>query len=681
RVWSFRDVTERIKNQIELVKLSRAVEQNPVSIVITDIKGNIEYVNPKLCEITGYSKDELIGENPRIMSSGERTKEEFKVFWETILSGKEWHGEFHNKKKNGELYWENASVSPIKNDKDEITHFIGIKEDISERKRSEQIQKALFAISSAVVTTGSLEELIEVIQQQIGTIIDTKNFFIAFYDETTGMLSSPFVQDERDNITSWPAEKSLTGHVIKNNKSVLLSKEDILEMNRSGQIDLIGTTAESWLGVPLLIGEKVSGAFVVQNYENRDAYVMKDLVMLEFVASQISQSIRRQNSILELKDALVKAEAGDKLKTNFLNNISHEVRTPLNGILGFAEIMAQPDLPEEYRDECLSMLFESSNRLLDTINNYMDISLITSGNLSVYKKDFFPGDILRKIYDNYKTPCSNRNLELSLGLPEETGSLQVNSDPEILRKIMSHLLNNAIKFTEKGNINFGYGIHQGYLEFFVKDTGIGIGNESIEAVFNHFTKEDAGPLRVTEGSGLGLSITKGMAELLGGKIRVESEKGKGSSFFITIPISKEIKTKVVINKEGTTDKGTSSKAILVAEDDETNFFFLHALLRQYTSSEVIHAKNGKEAVELFNQNPGIGLILMDIKMPVMNGLEATRLIKAVNPDIPVIAITAYAMAGDEARILEAGCDHYLTKPLDKKLLLAKLAESNFYPAR
>ena len=669
-----RDVSGKMKSENELRKLSRAVEQSPTSIVITDIDGRIEYVNPKFCEITGYSDDELMGKTPGILSSGETSREEYDILWDTIKSGNDWKGEFHNKKKNGELYWESASISPVKNDKDEITHFLGIKEDISKRKRSEQVQKALFVISNAVITTNDLEKLIEIIQEQIGTIIDTKNFFVAFYDEDSDMLSSPFVQDEMDKISSWPANKSLTGYVIKNNKSILLKKEDILEMNRLGVIDLIGTTAESWLGVPLSIGGKVNGAYVVQNYENADAYDMQDLDMLKFIANQISQSIYRQKAIVELKKALIKAEAGDKLKTTFLNNISHEVRTPLNGILGFAEIVSQPGLSEEEKKELLSMLYESSDRLLNTITSYMDISLVTSGNMSAIKKDFKPSKILQIIYDNFKSNSSAKGLNLLLEIPERINSISVNSDPEILQKIVSHLIINAIKFTNVGSIWFGYEIQHGVMEFFVKDTGIGIGKESIDKIFERFVKEDLGPSNISEGSGLGLSIAKGMIDLLGGSIRVESEIDIGSSFYFTIPLS----TVSEIDEPGAYERVinhvSNRSSILIAEDDETNFFFLKALLMRETKSTILHASNGKEAVDMFKTNSSIVLILMDIKMPGIDGLEATRQIKQLNQNIPVIAITAYAMSGDEERVLAAGCDGYLSKPITKNSLLNKISE-------
>ena len=231
-----------------------------------------------------------------------------------------------------------------------------------------------------------------------------------------------------------------------------------------------------------------------------------------------------------------KAEDSDRLKTEFLNNISHEVRTPLNGILGFAEIAFQQDLSVDELNSSHAMLLESSDRLLNTITNYMDISLITSGNMSVHNKDFFPAIFLGKIFNNYVSVCSNRKLDFFLDIPGKSEDFSINSDPEIVQKILSHFLNNAVKFTEKGGIHFGFNRNEEQLEFFVKDSGIGIGLNSFNNIFDRFAKVDHGSHRVTEGSGLGLSIAKGMSEIIGGKIRVESELGIGSCFFLTIPI-------------------------------------------------------------------------------------------------------------------------------------------------
>ena len=261
-----------------------------------------------------------------------------------------------------------------------------------------------------------------------------------------------------------------------------------------------------------------------------------------------------------------------------------------------------------------------------------------------------------------------------LNIPEQSDNTIVNSDPEIFKKIVSHLLNNAIKFTERGSINYGYIIRNEELEFFVKDTGIGIGKESINVIFGHFVKEDRAPSRLIEGSGLGLSIAKGMADIIGANLRVESEVGVGSSFYFTIPLLKETEQAPSGASRREYAKVLGGASILVAEDDETNFYFLKSLLTRETGVTVLHASNGREAVELFKRNPDIVLILMDIKMPEVDGLEATRQIKLINVNVPVIAITAYAMSGDEERVLAAGCDGYLSKPITKKSLLEKIAE-------
>jgi signal transduction histidine kinase len=382
----------------------------------------------------------------------------------------------------------------------------------------------------------------------------------------------------------------------------------------------------------------------------------------------------RKNVSDALRLAKEKAEASDRLKTEFLNNISHEVRTPLNGILGFAEIISLQDLSEEEKKDSLAMLLESSNRLLNTITNYMDISLITSGSLSVSKKNFSPAVILKKIFNNFEPLCVNKRLELVMVIPDKSDNCIINSDPEICHKILSHFLDNAVKFTEKGSIHFGFNMNDDELEFFVKDTGIGIKPDSFSTIFDRFVKETHGSYRISEGSGLGLSIAQGMSDAIGGKVRLDSEPGSGSSFFLTIAIKKEAE----ISYRGTPVKAPGDviarSKVLVAEDDETNFYYLNALITRETGAIVLHASTGREAIELFKTNRDIKLILMDMKMPDIDGFEATRQIKMINPNVRIIAITAYAMSGDEERTIAAGCDGYLSKPINKKSLLDKIAE-------
>lgn len=415
---------------------------------------------------------------------------------------------------------------------------------------------------------------------------------------------------------------------------------------------------------------KDGSVFPVEN----TSYVMPEKKGRKSRLSMTLDITERVKAAEQMQLAMRKAEASDKLKTTFLNNISHEVRTPLNGILGFAEIISQTELTEPEKIESLSMLHDSCDRLLDTITSYMDISLLTSGSLTLHRKEFFPNLVLRKIFDVFEKRCVEKNLKLLLQVPENSNNLMINSDQEIFQKILTHLLNNALKVTEKGSISFGYTVRDSNVEFNVKDTGIGIGKESVMDIFDHFVKEDRGPLKVTEGSGLGLSIAKGMIGVMGGTIHVESEIDRGSSFSFTIPISERseiLSGDIIVPENG---KVRTGGTILVAEDDDANFQYINAVLTRETGGKVLRASNGKEAVELYKTHPDIVVILMDIKMPVMNGIEATRLIKLINKDIPVIAITAYAMVGDESRIIDAGCDAYLSKPINRKILVDKIAE-------
>ncbi len=642
-VGSVHDITKRKQAEEDLQKSQHLFQTltrvSPVGIFRTDTDGNTTYVNPKWSELSGLSSEEALGEG---WLNGVHPEDQGKLsgtWLNNFKSKKESGAEYRFLKKDGSIIWVLGKAVPELAG-NEVTGYIGTITDITGRKqaeialrRSEEKYRGIFenvqdmyyetSIDGTILEISPSIEILSKGQYQMDDLIGKS--MLDFYSEPKERQALLTVLQEMGAVTDF----------------------EITLKNRDGS------------NIPCSISSKICS-----DAQGRP----------EKIIGSMHDITDRKNATEKLKLAKEKAESSDKLKTTFLNNISHEVRTPLNGILGFAEIMSQTDLSEEEKRVSLSMLFESSDRLLNTITNYMDISLITSGTMSVYKKDFLPERILRELYARKLIKCSARNLELLLEIPELTEKLTICSDPDILRKVLIHLLSNAIKFTEKGIIKYGFTVHKTELEFFIKDTGIGIGEESLNNVFEHFVKEDRGPLKMTEGSGLGLSISKGLIELLGGKIWVESEKGKGSGFYFTIPYEKELKNHINSPVAGRKKKIVKAKSILIAEDDETNFFYLNALLKQNTSAEIIHASNGKEAIEKFHQNPDIGLILIDIKMPVMDGLEATRYIKAINPDIPVIAITAYAMAGDEARMIDAGCDYYLSKPINKKLLFEKMAE-------
>lgn len=687
------DITNQKKAENELLKLSRSVEQSPASVIITDLNGNIEYVNPKYCAISGYKLEEVIGKNPRILKSGNTTKEEYKALWKSISSGNSWSGEFLNKRKNGTHFWEYASISAIKNDEGILTHYLAVKEDITDRKRLERTQEILVNITNAVLVTNSLKAFSQLIFNEIQKVINTNNFYIALYNEQTQMISTPFIADQLDaDLTDFPAKKTMTGLVINSKKSMLIDNENFAEYLKKGEIELIGLRAEVWIGVPLFSNDKVIGAIVIQNYKGENTLGEQDLKIMEFVAPQISLAIERKKAEEDMKKALAKAEESDRLKTAFMNNISHEIRTPLNGILGFAPFIIEPDISQGEKESFLNALNISGERLMNTVTAYMDISLIVSGNMKVNKKSFDLLSILQNVYAHFINLAQNKNIELKLSLPNNSANLILNTDEELFRKSLLHLVDNAIKFTSDGFVEIGFSLIKRNkeiektesksdsfvqnkridVEVFIKDSGKGISQEAQEIVFSAFMQENESSTRAHEGSGLGLSIAKGIIQLLGGKIRLESELNVGTSVFVEFPIelgvdSKNEETKGRINGE------ENFLNILIAEDDELNFFYFKTILKGIPI-HIYRAENGQEAVDICNEHPEIDLVIMDIKMPVMNGLEATRQIKATRKDLPIIAVTAYAMQSDKSKILEAGCNDYFSKPIAKDKFIGLISK-------
>ena len=392
---------------------------------------------------------------------------------------------------------------------------------------------------------------------------------------------------------------------------------------------------------------------------------------IEGVVSFGRDITERKRTEEAIKEALVKAESGNRLKSAFMNNISHEIRTPLNGILGFSQLITEPDLTNEEKTHFFSLIKTSSNRLINTVTNYMDISLIASGNVEVKSKPIDHQEILYKLYEQFHPLCVDKNLELLLEISGKAEGFALHSDAELFRNSLTHLLDNAVKFTQKGEITFGYFIEPDEMRFFVKDTGTGISKEAHDRIFENFVQEEVSLTRGYEGSGLGLSIARGFIRLLGGDIRVESEKGKGSVFTFNLPLGTQRTGIAELKEEESKVPFIEKPVILVAEDDETNLLFLEVILRRMNIG-VIKVSNGQEGVEQCRNHPEISLVLMDLKMPVMDGFKTTREIRSFRKDLPVIAITAYAMDDDKKKAREAGCDDYLSKPVSRKDLLEKL---------
>ncbi len=666
------DISERKKANEAIIKLTHIATQSPVAIAVTDLNGNLEYVNPKFEELTGYIADKVIGKNPRILKSGKHSEKMYKDLWKTIVSNKTWRGEFHNKKKNGELYWERASISPIFDETGKKINYIKIAEDITASKRTEHAQQIIYNISNAVNTSENLQEFIGTVKEELGTIIDTTNFYVALYDSKTNTISLPFHVDQKDEITTFPAGKTLTAYVIKTKKSLYANQKVLDKLEEAGEVEMFGAQSKIWVGIPLILKKKAIGALVVQSYDNENAYSRSDMSILEIIASGISSSLERKRFEDELKIALDKAKESDRLKSAFLANMSHEIRTPLNGILGFANLLAEPDLTNDERSMYASVINKSSRRLMNTINDLIEISKIEVGQVDVINKSVSVNKLLNELYTFFLPDANEKGVSLNVSYSNSDEESVIITDEFLLNGILTNLIDNAIKFTNEGSISFGYEIKNDMVEFYVKDTGIGIPDSKKKSIFNRFEQAEIGHSRSYEGSGLGLSISKGYVEHLGGEIWLESEEGKGSLFFFTIPynLDKNAKHQTVKNVEPESSEKilNTETNILVVDDEEINLLFLEKILKGKYDN-IAFAQSGEQAVEIIESIPEIKVVLMDLKMPGIDGFEATKQIKKINKDVVVIAQTAYALEGDREKALEAGCDDYITKPIDKTKLL------------
>ena len=828
RVVAIRDITLKKQASHENKKLSTAVAQSSNTVVITNTKGNIEYVNPQFTKDTGYTAEEVMGKNPRILNSGKQSKHYYQSMWKDITSGNSWEGEFQNKTKDGELFWENVHITPIKNESDVIVNYLAIKDNITQRKAAEEQLK-----KSSSKLLDSEKKFRSLFEKSVDAAVIIKNGIIRECNQASiellelnsreGILNlhisklSPFSSTgekksfahaeammkaclkkgshryewlhTKKNGDELPIEVSLTAILNKPGKqiihgiwrdmsSIMTAEKKLIDQNNKLQIlsntvsfknqmltegkykyqkliskSPVSLWEENLQKAKKLIDQKVKETPDFKTYlDNNPEFVTKCISAIEILSVNtatlklfgaknklelnnhfketfnkksrevfkkeiltiangsrefeteteflktdgtiiytilkmviidnqnnaivsivdITDIKKAEQLVIESHEKLTiqkeKAEESNRLKTEFLNNMSHEIRTPMNGILGFTQFLEDDNLSSEKRTHYVNIIENSGNQLLQVIDDILEISKLGTKQVKVIESKVNLNSTLLELFAIFDIKAKENQTPLYFikGMKDKESTIY--TDKTKLNKILSNLIENALKFTSEGFIEFGYKRKGGGIVIYVKDTGIGISKHKFNSIFERFSQAEKGLSRKVGGLGLGLSIAKENSKLLGGDISVESTLNEGTTFFVTIPYNPVFKPETI--KTIAPDKPMNSNAytILIAEDEEINYLYLEILLggNQNNKFNILHAKNGKEALDICNQNKSIDLVLMDLKMPIMDGFEATRLIKEVHPELPIIAQTAYSTNKEKEVAITAGCDDFISKPIVKE---------------
>jgi PAS domain S-box-containing protein len=570
--------------------------------------------------------------------------------------------------------------------------------DVSDRKMAELKERVyhdnlIFLSNSALelLSLSSKDEIYRYIPEKLGEFLESAVVIVSSYDDATGKIVvesfsglEPYTSRVEDflgrPIVGLTFQEEDLQIQSESTGTVVTLKDDLLEHPIGELFPDILVKAKELLNIHkaynivLARDNKRLGHITILTLNKS---IIKFKHIIETFVHQVSVALHRSHLEYELIMAKNRAEESDKLKTAFLANMSHEIRTPMNGILGFAEMLNDDSLNKVNRKKYLNIINSNGKVLINLIDDIIDFAKIESGQVNILKDDFSLNNLLDQVGSTFLTRSLKKDkskVKIISKKPFPDEKSFIRTDPIRLRQVLNNLVGNAIKFTHNGTIEFGYNLEDSKtLKFYVKDTGIGISSDKLQLIFERFMQADSSPSRKYGGSGLGLAISKGLVELLGGRMWAESEEGIGSTFYFTVPFTSAYRKveERLESKHTRAHHNWDGKLFLVAEDDKFSYKFLEGFLKQ-TRAEVLRASDGREAVEICRNNPGIDLILMDIQMPEMNGLTATELIKKFNSTIPIIAQTANAINEERVRCLAAGCDDFITKPVNINELYDKI---------
>ncbi len=610
-----------------------ALDQHAV-LAITDVRGNILEVNEKFEQLSGYSKDELLGNNHRMLFSGLHSKAFFKEMYSKIAKGKVWHGTICNLNKKGELYWVDTTIVPLLDEKGKPERYVAIRTDMTSYKQMEsQLHDTLLRFEIAADAAGFGVWELDLETQQM--IWDKKMFSLYRADVNEGL----------DPVKLWRSRIHPDDYERALEEFAMAQRHEGVS---SSTFRIVSPTGETR---------------ILQAHGVMQKNALGQLVRFVGINFDVTISKELEKALLEAKAA---ADHKVALKNQFLTNVSHEVRTPLNGVLGLSNLLSDTTLSES-QTFLVDEIKKSGAELLRIVNDLLDFSSLEANAITMNLQSFCLKNALQEMLKKFSGLAAAKGISFNYNHAPE-GEHWFLADKDKLIKVLEVILDNAVKFTDQGSVHFSYeamSSEQGSIvfKFLIADTGAGISQDACENIFEDFSQVDGSSTRQRGGLGLGLSLAKKFVERMGGTIEVESVPHKGSQFWITLGLS--------LDEASVTPHELASARVLVVEDNLTNQVVLEAMLaRLGIVSDVVN--NGLEAIYALRTHD-YEVVLMDCLMPVMDGFAATRRIRdkitgVRNKDIPVIAITANISDNDRLQCQSCGMNDFIAKPVDGAVL-------------